>query len=453
MKTFVDAVRKAERVSTKEAKFKALGSLSEVGKRLMVETFSPYRVFGVKKYKQPKAYDAQDADPQSFLTLLDQLHSRELTGNAARDMVTRVLSYYTEETAEILKRVLNKDPKAGFSETSINKIYPGLVPTFDVMLAQKKEEDTLIGYPCIAEVKYDGQRTIAIVENGAVSYHSRSGKVSFQWEGLFDDELIMLSKDVGDDIVVDSEVMGDTFLETINAKSEDNIAAKEKLKMYAFDIMTLSEWKNKKCELTQQRRSEYLKTLLSDLHCKKIVKSSSRVCNNVEELTAFFNKVTSAGGEGLIIKTLNGKYEWKRSKNWLKFKPVLRLDFDLTIVDIYEGRDDTKNTGKMGGFSVEGYDENGRFIKSNAGCIKLGKNTVMGGYVEQLAKKAGVVLKSALTEDEFSVSFDEFFRSYVWEHKEEFMGRTVQLEAQEISEVDGKFSLRFPVITMFRDDK
>lgn len=443
MKTFVDAIRKAERVSTKEAKFKALGNLSEVGKRLMVEMFSPYRVFGVKKYKEPKAYDAQDADPQIFLTLLDQLHSRELTGNAARDAVTRVLSYYTEETAEILKRVLNKDPKAGFSQTSINKIYKGLVPTFDVMLAQKKEDDTVIEYPCIAEVKYDGQRTIAIVENGVVSYHGRSGKVSFQWEGLFDDELVMLSKDVGDDIIVDSEVMGDTFLETINAKSEDNIAAKEKLKMYAFDIMTLTEWKTHNAFLRQEARSSSLEIILDNKKYSKLIKSTSRICNNPKELDVFYKEVTSAGGEGLIIKTLNGKYEWKRSKNWLKYKPV--IDVDLKIVGIYEGRDGTKNTDKMGGFTLEGYDENGKFIQTNAGSIKLGNDTVMGKYIEQLAKKAGVDLSS--------VSNDEFFRGYVWDNKEEFMGRTVQLEAQEISEVDGKYSLRFPVVVAFRDDK
>lgn len=443
MKSFVEAVTKAEKYSTKEGKIKALSNLTEDGKRLMVEALSPYRVFGVKKYKEPKAYDASDAQPEMFFELLDKLHSRELTGNAARDMVTRVLSNYTEETAKILKRVLNKDLKAGFSETTLNKIYPNLVPTFDVMLAQKKEDDTVIKYPCIAEVKYDGQRTVSIIENEKVSYHARSGKVSFQWEGLFDDELIMLSQDIGDDIVVDSEVMGDTFIETINAKSEDNIAAKEKLKMYAFDIMNLREWKAKNASLNQESRSTCLEILLSDTKFDKLVKSKSRICHNEKELDDFYKEVIAAGGEGLIIKTMDGKYEWKRSKNWSKYKPV--IDVDLKIVGVYEGKDGTKNTGKMGGFNLEGYDENGKFIQTNAGSIKLGSNTVMGKYIEQLAKKAGVDLSL--------VSNDEFFRGYVWDNKKEFMGRTVQLEAQEISEVDGKFSLRFPVVIMFRDDK
>ena len=416
MKTFVEAVRKAERVSTKEAKFKALGNLSDVGKRLMVEMFSPYRVFGIKKYKEPKAYDAQDANPEIFLNLLDQLHSRELTGNAARDAVTRVLSYYTEETAEILKRVLNKDPRGGFSETTVNKIYKGLVPTFDVMLAQKKEEDTPIDYPCIAEVKYDGQRTIAIVENGVVSYHGRSGKVSFQWEGLFDDELVMLAKDVGDDIIVDSEVMGDTFIETINAKSEDNVSAKEKLKMYAFDVMTLTEWKTHNAFLCQEARSKQLEILLANTKFHKLVKSTSRVCNSAKELDDFYKKVTSEGGEGLIIKTMNGKYEWKRSKNWLKYKPV--YTYDGVITGFYLGRPGSKYENTLGGVLIEGDDENGHHFKTAVGS-----------------------------------GFSDEERDEIWQNQNSYMGKMIEVEAQELSKSGDEYSLRFPVFKMWRDDK
>lgn len=416
MKSFVEAVTKAEKYSTKEGKIKALSNLTEYGKRLMVEALSPYRVFGVKKYKEPKAYDATDAQPEMFFELLDKLHSRELTGNAARDMVTRVLSNYTEDTAKILKRVLNKDLKAGFSETTLNKIYPNLVPTFDVMLAQKKEEDTIITYPCIAEVKYDGQRTIAIVENDVVSYHGRSGKVSFQWEGLFDEELIDISNSIGKPIIVDSEVMGDTFIETINAKSEDNVSAKEKLKFYAFDILTLEEWKNKTCQNTQEVRSRGLDLVISRLGLNKVKKSVWRLCNNAKELDDFYKEVTSAGGEGLIIKDPSGKYEWKRSKLWLKFKPV--YTYDGVITGFYLGKPGSKYENTLGGILVEGDDENGHHFKTAVGS-----------------------------------GFSDEDRDEIWQNQNSYLGKMVEVEAQEMSKSGNEYSLRFPVFKMWRPDK
>lgn len=416
MKSFVDAVTKAEKYSTKEGKFKALSNLTENGKRLMVEALSPYRVFGIKKYKEPKAYDVSDASPEMFFELLNKLHSRELTGNAARDMVTYVLSNYTEETAKILKRVLNKDLKIGASETSLNKIYPNLVPVFNVMLAQKKDDDTVIKYPCLSETKYDGQRTIAIVEDQNVTYYGRSGKVSFQWEGLFDKELIKMRNNVGGNIIVDGEVMGDNFLETMNAKSEDNVNAKEKLKFFAFDIMLLEEWKAQKSNQAQCHRSTNLEYIIKDLKLEKVKKSEWRICNDEKELDAFYKDVVNANGEGLIIKDLDGKYEWKRSKNWIKYKPV--YTYDGIITGFYTGKSDSKYEHTLGGIEIVGEDENGNKFKSSVGS----------GFSDELRDK-------------------------IWNNQKSYIGQMIEVEAQEISQSNGEYSLRFPVFVRFRDDK
>jgi ATP-dependent DNA ligase len=416
MKSFVDAIINAEKYSTKEGKFKALSNLSDVGKRLMVEALSPYRVFGVKKYKEPKVYDTSDASPEMFFELLDMLHSRQLTGNAARDMVTRILSNYTEETAKILKRVLNKDLKAGFSETTLNKIYPNLIPTFDVMLAQKKEDDTEIFYPCIAEVKYDGQRTIAIIEKNNVTYYGRSGKISFQWEGLFDNELIKMRNHLNEDIVVDGEVMGDSYIETMNAKSEDNILAKEKLKFFAFDIMTLKEWKSEISNKTQINRSKELENLINQLKLEKVKKSEWLICDTPKDLNNFYENVVNNGGEGLIIKDLNGKYEWKRSKLWLKYKPV--YTYDGIITGFYPGKLNSKYENTLGGIEIEGEDENGRKFKSSVGS----------GFSDEL-------------------------RDEIWNNQKSYLGKMVEVEAQEISQSNNEYSLRFPVFKCFRNDK
>lgn len=454
---FVTAIKAAEETTKKEPKVAALSQLDSIGQRLVKEALDPYRVFGVKKYNKPKSYSAVDDSSDFFFALLDDLASRSLTGNAARDAVTATLSVYTEETATYLARVLNKDLKAGFSETTVNKIFPNLVPVFDVMLAQKIDAKYQWKWPCQAEYKMDGTRLIAITENGVSTYFSRSGKPSDFCNGLFDEELADMEKYVGEPIVVDGEALARNFTETLNAKGSDGDEAKKNLRFFAFDWMTLREWKAQRTEHKQAKRTETLANIISIRNYAKIVKSKTIIVDNLEAATKFYRQALDDGFEGLIIKDPDADYVWGRDKAWSKWKPV--FDFDLTITGIYEGRDGTKNVGRMGGFSCHGFDENGNEIITNVGSLQLGKK---GGwldvYIQELAKKAGINLMTAGTDNEGNpgkMSNDEFFRTYVWLHQDEFIGRTIQLEAQELSKSENSdiYSLRFPVLVMFRDDK
>ena len=454
---FAKAIIKAEGESKKEPKFAALSGLSEDAQRAAMEALNPYRVFGVKKYPKPKSYSQVDADSSVFFKLLDNLHNRVLTGNAARDAVTETLSLYTEETAEILARILNKDLKCGATSTTFNKLYPNLVPEFDVKLAVKIDSKYKWKFPCQGEYKMDGTRLISITENGNTSYFSRSGKPSDFCNGLFDEELADFERFVGEPIVVDGEALARSFTETLNAKGSTNDEAKSFLRFYAFDYMTLREWKQQQTNDIQEVRSEKLANIISVRQYQKIIKSKQRKLHNMEEAFEFYNEALNDKFEGLIIKDLDSHYIWGRDKSWAKWKPV--LDFDLQIVGVYEGREGTKNVGKLGGFNLSGFDENKNKIETNCGSLQIGvKDGPLDLYIQELAKLIGVDLATASIDSEGNpsrMSNDEFFRTYVWEHQDEFIGRTVQIEAQEMSLAEGQdvYSLRFPVLKMFRDDK
>jgi len=280
-------------------------------------------------------------------------------------------------------------------------------------------------------------------------------------------------------VVFDGEVLGDNFIETINAKSSDNDDAKKRLKFYVFDVMSLDEWNTKKCDQPQWKRSKYLEDALMEGDYKKLVKSKQQICNSMEELRTFYQQALDDGFEGLIIKDMDAPYEFDRSKYWAKWKPI--IDVDLTITGIYEGKVGTKNEGKLGGFNVVGRDENGNYIESNVGSLKLGvKGSPLDLFIKQLVIEKNLPTVGLVKEwvtfeengetfnvlDEFgerkfviierTLSNDEIFRSYVFEHPEEFLGLTLQIEAQELSLADGRegvYSLRFPVAVMIRDDK
>lgn len=420
MKTFVQAISQAEKFSTKKEKFAALTGLDKIGQRLVREALDPYRVFGVRKYDAPKIFNTKDSQEyfNRFFGLLDDLHSRKLTGNAARTAVTNTLGLFTKETASYLARVLNKDLDCGANESTFNKIYPGIIPTFEVMLASKIDEKYKWDFPCIAEAKYDGTRLIAVCENGVVEYFSRSGKPSDFCNGIFDAELAKMEKRVGAPIVLDGEALASDFTETLNAKGSKGVEAKKALRFYAFDIMFLSEWKAQNCNRKQAVRSAIVEALVNELDLKLIKKSKHKTIHNLIEAKAFYNEMLKEGFEGLIIKKPEAMYEFDRSKNWSKWKPCFSVDGK--ILSVYEGRPGSRLVGMLGGITVGGEDENGNKFECDCGS----------GFSDQM-------------------------RNEIWSKRKSVIGKMVEIEYQEMSKVKGRneFSLRFPVFVKFRPDK
>jgi ATP-dependent DNA ligase len=298
-------------------------------------------------------------------------------------------------------------------------------------------------------------RLIALVENGGVEYLSRSGKPATQWDGLFDDELVKLEKQVGCPIVVDGEALSiEGFAATAKAKGSKN--DKSSMRYFTFDYMTLDQWKAQTCPVDQEERSDTLAAMIKLLNLTKIIKSTSRLLKNMDEAKAFYTEVIELGlpgqDEGLIIKDLHGKYEWnskKRTLTWAKWKPV--IDIDVKIVDAYEGKEGTKNEGRLGGFIVEGEDENGNKIRSRCGGFKVNSKKFKD-WIVVLAKANAIKLEEIY---DSGISKDEFFRTYAWNNLDKFIGQTCMIETQELSKAEGSetFALRFPQFICCRYDK
>ena len=152
-------------------------------------------------------------------------------------------------------------------------------------------------------------------------------------------------------------------------------------------------------------------------------------------------------GEGLIIKKIDGKYEWDRSKNWWKWKPV--IDVDLTIVGFYSGDIGTKNENKLGGLILEGTDENGTKIQTHVGGFKV-SNPLLNIFIENLCEAEGII-----GEDFEILNKDQWFRNHVWQNQTEYLGKTAMIEGQELSLASGAefWAVRFGQFVCFREDK
>lgn len=430
MSNFVEVIRECEAAGgagTKKAIQAALAKADPIAQRLIKEALDPYRVFGVKKFEAPDHYNTEDTtDYAMVFDYLDRLASRDLTGDAARCAVTNMLSQFTEETAGYIVRIIDKDLKAGFSADTFNKIHKtNKIPTFEVMLADKCEtpEEFLerLTFPCQADWKYDGQRTIAIVRAGQpVEYRARSGKLSEHLNGLFDEDLLRIREYLTVDFVMDGEAFASDFTETINAKKSGNDEAKANLRLRAFFMMPLSDWIAQSTNNTMRSNRRTLERVLREQNCTKVILSEGREVKDYADMVAYCNEVIDVHKqEGLILKNWDSTYQWDRTIDWCKVKRF--YDVDARIVGWYKGRPKSRLENTCGGITVEGRDEHGRPFRCNVGS----------GFSDEVR-------------DDIANNFDTKYK-----HK------TAVVTYQEISKAKDSelFSLRFPTFNHVRDDK
>lgn len=135
-------------------------------------------------YKRPArslVFGSEQFSDQTWL-LLDRLSTRMLSGDAASREIADTLSRLTPDSSELLWRILHRDPRAGFSEGSINKIQPLTIPEVPYMRCCLPSDVDLNSWPwsrgVYVQEKADGTFFGLTVKQGGVTVASRSG---FQW--------------------------------------------------------------------------------------------------------------------------------------------------------------------------------------------------------------------------------------------------------------------------------
>jgi len=392
-----------------------------VAYKLLGMTYNPFYTFYMQNVPAPSGSSevlmAELAGVMA-LDLLDSLNQRSLSGNAAKSAVSRFLGMIREDSREAFCRVLQKDLKAGIGDKTINSVFKDYIPIFPVQLAVTLKPGVIeqLVYPVIAEYKYDGERTVVRTRDGAVEYRSRSGFMQEHLLGQFDEDVQALRLLVGEDIVIDAEVMSSSFRAL--AKSRGANADKSGLTLVAFDIMPASSWDRRESS-PQAQRSQFLSQLISNSRLQRVVRSDMRIVNNAVELQAYYDEAIGLGLEGLMIKSMHDAYQFKRANNWWKWKPVNPID--LCFEDFVEGLPGTRFVGSMGAAVMSGYTDDGRFVRTN----------VNSGFPDSL-------------------------RQEIWNNREAWRGKCgeVLYDCLTQNEQDAEvWSLRFPRWSKLRSDK
>lgn len=435
IQTFKQLIEICERTSGKGSRAiisNAIENLDSDGRRLCFLALNPYITFGVKQVPEIDFSSTEDGPLTKFFQLCEQLQSRELTGNRAKIAIADCLEEYTPQTIDLLSRVLRKNLQANFNTKTYNSAVGenDKIPTFEVMLANKCEDDDQMAEiisagGLIADYKYDGVRTIAVANGVNFTFYSREGVEMPYCQGLFDEDLTKIFNEIGP-FVLDAEQFSGSWEETMNARKGGDNSAKQNMGLKAFFIMPYQDWVNQSTNITMQQNRDNLIELFGKVSPKKIVISDAKFVSDMSEIKTMLKQVTTPGFEdqpkgyeGLILKNPNATYQWKRVMDWCKVKNF--YDVDMVVLEVLPGRPNTKFSGKMGKVRARGYLEDGTLVE---GLIGSG--------------------------------FNDAEREFYFNNPKEIVGRTIVGSYQEVTKPSAKSpipNLRFCTFVRIRDDK
>lgn len=372
---------------------------------------NPFKPFHVSTVPRVKANDklssilSEEDSWNSFFDLLNRCASRQVTGNEAINLLVSHFRSVDKENEKWMRKILKKHLAIGVSVKSINKAFPGFIPTFEVSLAQKFDEKRLRGRTKVGvEPKLDGIRCFTVIEGDNAIMLARSGKPITN----FNDTILKEVKKMGDGCY-DGELMGEDFTSLMRQAYRKEDADTTGTYLALFDFLPIEEWNSKKSKMSCEERYENLFDRL-DLHNidLNLVRPVRRVISSCDydEIKADHDSFVAEGYEGAMIKFLDAPYKFGRGYEVMKLKAF--HDVDLPITGLLEGTG--KHAGKLGSFQV-----------------------VYQGVEVQVG--------SGLTDD---------LREAIWADQENFLGRIIEVRYQEVTP-DG--SLRFPTFVCFRNDR
>lgn len=295
--------------------------------------------------------------------LLAQMRDRTLTGNAMLESIeAEINERLSAESAELFKRILLKDMRAGFSGETCNKVWPGLIQDTAYMRCSLPKDakpenwtDWALGH--ISQEKADAMFANVDHEDvtGEVFIYSRTGtmfpmdefedlaeqvraafppgtqshgELMVEFEGKF------LAREVGNGIL-NRVAQGGAFPE-----------GHKPVYMVWDQIPMASAVPKGKCETPYIDR---LRALIAQLKGKQLAQVRlipTKVVYSLDEAYAHAGELMAQNKEGTILKRRSATWKDGTSKEQVKLK--LEFEVDLEILAIVPGEANTKNEGRAG---------------------------------------------------------------------------------------------------------
>lgn len=393
---------------------------NEVFKKVLYYCYDDNMKYGIKK----TTIDKMQFDPDNDYrwNCIWNMFEDLAKSNINNDLVLKVsntIGYFSDEgVRDLLIKVLLKDLKCNINKKSINKVIPGLIPTFEVMKASSYDEKNSISFNKKANkngymmmIKYNGIRGEIIKENGHIIVKSRQNKVV---EGFY--ELDKAFENMPNGYLYEGEILaiGDFDTSKEQFKATDKIYStngnKKGLMIRLFDLIPLDKFNEGQWDMKAIDRKRMLKEMINKNN-NSLVQFADIIYEGTDTsiIQSKLEEVSKDGtNEGLMVMLNEGIYEGKRTKSILKCK--LFMSIDLRVVDIKESKE---KPGTMGSAIV----------------MYKGNPVGVSGWKEEE-------------------------KIYYYQNPQELIGKIIEIKFKEITvDKNGIESLQFPNVVRIRFDK
>lgn len=295
--------------------------------------------------------------------VLYALHSRVVTGNAARDYLENVLSNLEPAEQQVLVNCINRDMDCKVSESLINATWKDLIYSFPVMLAGKFNEKTAkpfyeaeaAGKGMVVQLKCDGGRMTYVTSSKAgysrnasqLLTHDHFDFMNTMFAGYaVDGELLAINTKTGK--FESRKVSNGLYTKAVRGTlSKEEVA---QLHFVVWDLIPLTEFKSRKGTTPYKERLANLETLIKFnlQYASRVSLVQSKFISTVLEAEEFYAEMLAAGEEGAMLKLVDSVWEDDRSNNVLKLKQEQEATLRCVGVTPH-----AKKFGQIGSLSLE----------------------------------------------------------------------------------------------------
>ncbi len=333
LKEVAELLGDINRTNSSNEKMKILGGYPHC-KKILEYIYSDFKQYNVTSANIEKMKNLKENVSTNFtiFQLLNDLESRKITGHKAIGVVNGFIAN-NKKYEDIILRIIDKDLRIGMGVSNINKVFKGLIPTFDVALANSY--DKVAGKVDITEFygshKLDGLRCVTIKKGNTINFYSRKGKEFLTLDVLKED-----LKKIKGDFVFDGElcIVDENGKEDFTSimkvyKKKDFTIPNPKYKV--FDCLTIKEFESKTSERILSERLAVLKLVFSQYKCKT-VDVLDQVKLNDQTFSDLQSKALENGWEGLILRK-DDVYKGKRSNDLLKVKKFKDAEYVVKSIE------------------------------------------------------------------------------------------------------------------------
>lgn len=336
---------------------------------------------------------------------------------------------YDKDVRNIMENIVIRNLKLGITGKAINEaIGRNVIYVYDIWKGHAlKDMSKLKNRDIIVSDKIDGYRST--IKAGKEVYSANGIPQPIENFPEIHAVIKTLDKSIIETHIIDGEMIYNKepemdritrYNKTSSIMGSDGL--KYNLTLKSFDLVPIDEFeKGISTNGTLERKSK-LKDLLKHANCEVEYLEPLYVGSDVSIIQDLFADAIRKGDEGLILQTIDSKYETRKVSDGM-WKLKVRETADLKVVGFEEGKETGKNKGTLGMMLVE-Y-----------------KGSICG---------VGSGFKELINIEKYPT---ENTRDWIWQNRESLIGKIAEIEYDENKDKDGNYNLRHGSFLRWRFDK